>query len=620
MGGVCGNCRTTVRRKGTDLEEYGKVGEIREDASLLLIGTRGKYKEEGFQLIGRIQLRYRDGTWNEWHMLFDDGDFGWLAEAQGFYSVHRPASADLLPRQNDGSRNFTLGDSFEIRDESFVANDVGKARCIGGEGELPFPVGQGYDLPFVDLASAGTACGTIDYSDDEPRLFLGHYVEFEELTLTGLREELPPDHPMALVGDAAVEKLNCPNCGGNLERRTGIQANAIYCEYCGSGIDVSAAPYDLFTKDNWNGFGDASLSLGSTGTWDGFEYTVLGIMIREATEWAVHWHEYLLHNPKRGYRWLINADGHWTWYTPLYEAPDLASGVTSATARGVTCSYHEANRVVVKRVVGEFYWRVKCGDRVDAVDYVNSPWMLSREQEKREVSWSLGKYVDAAEVKKAFPTAVILPRAGVAPHQPAPQDKHFKPLFLRFLVALAILFAGSVHYHQSCKDVVVIDTTYPVSVSRKGDAKSLAQMGIKGTRWVGPIDVTKSPSALEINLVAPVNQAWMYFAMALYNQDTGDAIDFGEEISFYSGPDWSEGGQTASVIVPKLKKGRHYLRIEPTGGGGIAGKTINYSLKIINDVSLTRWSVIAFFLLLAPLIWLAFGKMIFAMKKSAQEE
>ncbi|HIA04317.1 MAG TPA: DUF4178 domain-containing protein [Myxococcales bacterium] len=619
LGAVCGHCRTAVRRVGVVLEDYGKMGEIREDASPLCIGTKGTHYGLSFGLIGRLQLQYLDGTWNEWHMQFSDGSFGWLAKAQGFFAVYRPASPDLIPAGAQDFKKLKLGDSFDADDSTLVVTDLGNAKCVGGEGELPFAVGSGYDLPFADLRSAGTACGSLDYSDETPRLFLGQYVEFEELKLSDLREELPPDHPMARVGHVQAEEINCPNCGGNLERKTGTQAIAIYCQYCGSGIDLSKAPYDLFTKQKWNGFSGTSLSLGDRGTWDGFEYTVLGMMVREAVQWDVSWTEYLLHNPKRGYRWLIHASGHWTWYTPLYEALDLDSGTVTTKARGIRCKYHESNQVVVSKVAGEFYWRVKQGDAVQAIDHINAPWMLSREQSKNEVSWSMGEYVDRKRVQKAFGLDDdFKPPFEIAPHQPAPQDKYLLPVLVQFVAAILVLLTWSMVFHGSRDSGVIIDKSFSINLGASTNAKAKAQLALENTQWVGPIQVKREPSAIKIAYTSPVRNAWLYFSMALYNQDTGEALDFGEELSFYSGADWSEGSHDTSVVVPKLKKGRYFLRIEPSGGGAHRMKRAQYHVQVTNDVPLTRWTVIGALLLFFPIALLLGGKILFEMRRSSE--
>jgi len=40
----------------------------------------------------------------------------------------------------------------------------------------------------ADMIGEGNSFATLDFSEDSPLVFLGEYVEFEQLSLTGLRE------------------------------------------------------------------------------------------------------------------------------------------------------------------------------------------------------------------------------------------------------------------------------------------------------------------------------------------------------------------------------------------------------------------------------------------------
>ena len=63
------------------------------------IGTEGVYKGVHFGVIGRIQLRYAAGLWNEWHIMFDDMRTGWLSEAGGEYVLTFAQQVqELLPQ------------------------------------------------------------------------------------------------------------------------------------------------------------------------------------------------------------------------------------------------------------------------------------------------------------------------------------------------------------------------------------------------------------------------------------------------------------------------------------------------------------------------------------------
>jgi hypothetical protein len=183
---VCAYCRSTLLRQDVDVDRIGTMAELKADGSVLQLHAEGRYRHVHFGIVGRIQLRYADGFWNEWHLLFDDMKTGWLSEAQGHYAVFFEAGAPAagsLP----GFDRWRLGQEVELDRRVYEVTEILRAVCVGGEGELPFVVGPGYEAPVVDLMGADTACATIDYSEDPPRVFLGAYVELDTLHLSGLK-------------------------------------------------------------------------------------------------------------------------------------------------------------------------------------------------------------------------------------------------------------------------------------------------------------------------------------------------------------------------------------------------------------------------------------------------
>jgi len=182
---VCAYCRSTILRRDLDVENLGKMAELQTDGSVFQLGVQGWHASVHFTVVGRIQVRYDRGFWNEWHLLFDDHRSGWLGEAGGTLAVtfatpvkeSPPAFTRLFP-----------GKELTLDGRLFRINDVEQGTCTGGEGELPFVIGAGYAAPVADLVGAGTSCATLDYSEDPPLVFLGNYVEFDELRLSGLRQ------------------------------------------------------------------------------------------------------------------------------------------------------------------------------------------------------------------------------------------------------------------------------------------------------------------------------------------------------------------------------------------------------------------------------------------------
>ena len=588
---VCGHCRSVVRREGTKLEDYGKVGEIREDASPLMIGSEGRFQGKRFQVVGRLQLRYQEGTWNEWHVGFDDGGFAWLAEAQGFYSVHRPVARTPPATPHE---DYHPGMELHLSGRAYRVSNCGNATCIGAEGSLPFAVTSKYPLPFVDLVSSERQCGTLDFSDAQPRLFLGEFIDWTELELTGLREELPPDHPMARVGAAVAEKIACPSCGGGLERVTGLQAKAMHCQFCGGGIDLTTDPYRIFAMQTWDGLTEGIVPLGAKVTMEGVEFTVLAHLVREAMKWGVRWTETLLHHPHKGYRWLLEGDRHFTWVTPMADWP---KGDGSKVSVGeVTCRYAESNSVVVRKVAGELYWRVTAGDIVEGTDYVGPPWMVSREENGEEISWSLGKYMTREEVKEACGLESTPPKPRtVALHQPAPQDKYMKPLLWRWFAATLLIIGGSVVYYGTSDRSMVESEKFQLTLpstpaQKKEGSPEHDKLRDQNARFMGPFEVEKGPTTVRVTVHTEVSNSWLWFRFALYRPDDGTAFDFNELVKSYDG----DGSRKGKVVVAGIPAGSYYLRIEPQGGDWKAKRKTSYTATVHVDVPLLRWPLIAF--------------------------
>ena len=94
---VCSFCKSTLLRDGEALRKIGESAELFDDHSPLQLGAGGTYGGAAFTLVGRLQYRYDQGTWNEWHALFDTGRSGWLSEDNGRYVMAFDAPLQAAP-------------------------------------------------------------------------------------------------------------------------------------------------------------------------------------------------------------------------------------------------------------------------------------------------------------------------------------------------------------------------------------------------------------------------------------------------------------------------------------------------------------------------------------------
>ena len=85
---ICDYCHSVVARTDRGLEDLGKVAALIDTGSVLRRDLPGNYRGVGFRLMGRTQMRHEaGGMWEEWYGAFDDGRWGWLAEAAGKYYI-----------------------------------------------------------------------------------------------------------------------------------------------------------------------------------------------------------------------------------------------------------------------------------------------------------------------------------------------------------------------------------------------------------------------------------------------------------------------------------------------------------------------------------------------------
>lgn len=178
---TCDYCKSVLVRTDVDLKKIGQIADLPPDASPIRIGTEGVYRQRGFVAIGRILYAYDQGSWNEWHLMMNDGTSGWLSDAQLDYAVTFAAAESKLPRE------CRVGQQYAWDGQTYTVSTITKAHFSGVEGELPFQYWDKSDVVFVDLMSHDTRFATIDYSEDPPLLFVGEAVEFDSLKLKNLR-------------------------------------------------------------------------------------------------------------------------------------------------------------------------------------------------------------------------------------------------------------------------------------------------------------------------------------------------------------------------------------------------------------------------------------------------
>lgn len=478
---VCEFCRTVVARTDRTIEDLGKVAALVETASPLHIGLKGTYNGKRFRIVGRVQHQHAaGGVWDEWYAAFPGGKWGWLAEAQGRFSMSFEKEIPVtLPLPELGELH--AGQRIRIADQDLTVAEVGEATAAGAEGEMPFVLHPGERHRYADLQGAQGRFVTLDFENPRPTVFIGKEATLDEL---GIDESVRA--PEAEARRISGLQVNCPQCGGALALAAPDQTQRVVCLHCSAMLDCSQGKLAYLETLNI-GRAEFVLEIGQTGKLNDVEYMVIGAMQRSVTYDGTdyYWTEYLLYQPRVGFRWLVESDDHWSFVEPV-SAGEIVEGTRQATVGGRDFKLFQQATATVRYVIGEFYWKVSIGETVFSRDFIAPPQMLSIEhsstvserpaKKKRrppspppvesdtyglareepadlefgddaeqpvvtaETNYSLGTYLPHEEVEKAFGVVALSRGWKVAPNQPKPVDGRVFLWWAGFVAAIFLFY------------------------------------------------------------------------------------------------------------------------------------------------------------------------------------
>ena len=400
---------------------------------------------------------------------------------------------------------------------------------------------------------------------------------------------------------ARVRTIACPNCGGAVELRGFQHTRSAVCIQCCTILDPTTPEIRILQQFDERYRERPVIPLGTRGKFHGSPYEVIGFMVRTITVEGVDysWHEYLLFNPYRGFRYLTLYNGHWNDVVPTHGLPEAAKAKGRKAARylGRTFAHFQNALARTTFVMGEFPWAVRVGETAVTDDYVAPPEMLSSESSEGEINWSHGTYIEGSAVWSSFnlPGAPPL-KYGVFANQPSPVAGKVAQIWGRAMILLLLWFVALCLMYAMSQDKEVFRKLYTFRQNNLGSQALVTDI----------FEVPGRTSSLDIHINTNLQNEWAYFNLALINEQTGQGYDFGREVSYFTGRDsdgaWTEGRRREAVTLPRIPAGRYYLRIEPemeaAAGGGV--RTMNYEVVVYRDAFHTFWFWLALPILLVP--------------------
>ena len=601
---VCSACSSISARTDRDPELIGKVAALVDTGSPLKVGVEGRYAGRAFALAGRVQMSHPlGGVWDEWYLAFEDGRWGWLAEAHGkfFLTFEEKTSAGIPPFDH-----LQAGAVLHLGEVPWVVSEASSASFASAEGEIPWKVDIAATYRFADLSGAHGAFATLDYggSGDSPVFYSGREVPLDDLKLRQGASD-----PTAGPRLAALN-LQCPHCGGALKLHSPDQAQRVGCPYCGSLLDASGGKL-AFLKSLKQPDPRMFIPLGTDGVIRGVPYTCIGYLRRscKVDGETYPWGEYLLLDRKHGFHWLTESDGHWSLVDSVPAGDVEAHGNPSFLIwKGRSFRRYQDVDARVDGVFGEFYWKVEQGEMAHISEYISPPLSLASETQKHkgggeEINWSLSAYLEPSEIWHAFSLQGTQPTPqGIAPHMPNPLKPRLQQVTTWMVVALGALMALLIVLTATHRNRKLFSETYNLfdRIPRLGSAQTTARETVDPADPVffsGPIDIPAGHQNLEVKITAPLENAWIGVEGALVSEKTGEAELFELTSSYYHGSDggesWSEGGREATIFLSGLSPGSYMLRVAPAWDGP-SPPVSGFTLELRSGVMRFTYLLLAF--------------------------
>ena len=631
---VCEFCNAAVVYDERTVEIAGKMSAIAKPVGPFCVGATGQVNKHDFWVIGRVRYGYEAGFWDEWYLQHGDGSTSWISEDEKRFMHEKPQT---LPVDRSAIEALQVGSNIQIGDFRYSVREKDVAICEGGEGQLPFRIISGEEVPFLDLVSEEGHSGTIEVEPDGTvKFFSGQNVNLSDITTDydgfsqnktidqaeGTRERVSLSSSNAkqlkcLACGAAQESVDlskdvvscsscnspinthaqqgdCKGCGAAIEVQS-PDALSCVCEYCGSINEIKKGELTLIgkmqRKEKKRKDFNLPLKIGMIGNFDGAPYQIVGFVRYVEYDEGLKYYtnDFLLYNKDKGYRWLSEYNGHYTLEEKIKGAPTCFKDAKDCLRRfqkskfkfdGTNWQVYESGSYQIDWVEGELPWVAKQGDRYQYMDAIAPPYMLSAEVTGREIEWTKAKYLTTKEVVKAFNAEAFkfMKPIGVGACQPNEGKKSWYMLSvaaMAFGILCLLLFAKSFMGGKK-----VAEFTVPAAKLKE---EYLTEKTIKFSK----------ASMCQIEFRTNTNNSWIYVGAALVNEKEEAVLEFSADMGYYhgyeGGESWSEGSNDDSAVFKIKKPGTYKLLL---GVQSNFGSGTNHNPSALKDIKITVYEKI----------------------------
>jgi hypothetical protein len=520
-----------------------------------------------FEVSGRVRLQFEETVMNFWDLRVADGNGYLLMEGYGLYAILWKAGDNLLENFLKDFSKTEMGFSYKRGKYNWLLEEKDRIKVLNFEGEIRLPPAAPNGNLYRFTSSAGINVLAIEWEPGKPMIYQLKEVSVDELNLTQLRQPQP-----------VSRKFCCQECNASLPVTLFPYTGSVVCPAC----------YMQHSWEHGHGFVkrkkidyrlEPAIPLASEGTIKGIPYRVTGYAEKEeSTSSGIFWREFTLHNPKYGFAFLSEYNGHWIYLRQRLDAPvlvDHSNGEFELADESFI--RYNSYRADLRAAEGEFPYDIFNHNSYQIDEYISPPEMWSREQEDgKGITWFYGEHISRHEIQQAFGVKEMPARSGIGAVQPTGYLSPNKMLAV-WAIGLAILLIFHAVLMSGRQE------------RRIFQAEHLFQDSALQYTIVTPaFELEKHFSNLEIKIEAPVANSWFELEATLVNTKTGKEFSQQKGVEYYfgysDGERWSEGGTRDEILFNEVPEGSYLLQMQGTRPSG-ADAVRTFYVDVRYDVS-----------------------------------
>lgn len=292
-----------------------------------------------------------------------------------------------------------------------------------------------------------------------------------------------------------------------------------------------------------------SFSVGQKATFNEIEYTIIGLLIKKYD--GVKWAEYTLQNDQGNFLYVSEANGNFILLEQVEFSGKVGNHPLSLTYSDMTLDRFDYYYPQLVSAEGFFDFNVR--KKIELIEYINPPYLLSFERFDKEQTAFFGKHISRSKIKKAFNTNDIPPKTESGLVQPF--IFNIKNLIITFSsIAILILIShGFLNKDRTPKEVLNVSLPFENYTNKEYVSPSFELVG--------------SSAPLEISVFSPVDNSWANVQVALINENTNEEIYASKDVEYYhgytDGENWNEGSTGEEFNICGVKAGKYHLAITP---------------------------------------------------------